>query len=68
MIVLNDSQVEDILAILIRLLTGENCPIADVETAISYLQDERVSCPFERLSMTQLANELIRVAKGDQQA
>jgi hypothetical protein len=66
MVILTDSQTEDILAILVQLFTGESYRVADIEKAISYLNDDRVSCPFERLTMSQLANELIKVARGNE--
>lgn len=67
MIVLTESQHSELMHLLVKLLTGESYQISEVETCIGHLQtNDRVSCPFERWSIAQLANELIRVARGNE--
>lgn len=67
MIVLTDQQHSELVHLLVKLLTGEHYQLTEVEAALSYLQtDDRVSCPFERWSMSQLANELINAARGSE--
>ncbi len=64
MLVLTDSQAAVMSQLLTKILIREAYRPSEVEECLLWLQlpgDQAVSCPFERYSMTQLANEILGV-------
>lgn len=68
MLVLTDSQVLVLSDVLTRVLTNESCRVSQIEECLSWLQqpgEQAVSCPFERWSMSSLANEILSAMSKD---
>lgn len=65
--IISDKQHVNIVHILVKLLTGESTDLQEVKECLSYLSGDClfVSCPFERQSMKQLAEEVILAANRD---
>ncbi len=63
--IISDAQQVNLVHLLTRLLAGERIDQQEVREALSYLAGDSlvVSCPFERATMRQLAQELIDVAR-----
>jgi len=68
LLVLTDSQVLVLSDVLTKVLTNEPYRFSQVEECLSWLQqpgEQAVSCPFERWSMSSLANEILSAIKKD---
>ncbi len=62
MLVLTDSQAMVMSHLLTRILIDDAYRPSEVKECLRWLQepgDQAVSCPFERWSVTQLANEIL---------
>lgn len=62
MLVLTDSQAIVLSHLLTKILINDTYRISEVEECLTWLQqpgEQAISCPFERLSVTQLANEIL---------
>lgn len=68
MLVLTDSQVLVLSDVLTKILINEPYRMSQVEECLSWLNqpgEQAVSCPFERWSMSSLANEIISAMRKD---
>jgi hypothetical protein len=68
MLVLTDSQVLVLSDVLTKVLINEPYRVSQIEECLSWLQqpgDQGVSCPFERWSMSQLANEILSTMRRE---
>jgi hypothetical protein len=68
MLVLTDSQAAVMSQLLTKILIREAYRPSEVEECLSWLQapgDQAVSCPLERWSMSQLANEILSAIRRD---
>lgn len=69
MLVLTDSQVMVLSDLLTRILIQDAYRPTELEECLEWLQDpgdHAVSCPFDRWSLTQLANEVMRAIARSQ--
>lgn len=68
MLVLTDSQVIVLADLLTKVLINEPYRVSQIEECLSWLQnpgEQAVSCPLERWTMTQLANEILSALRRD---
>lgn len=68
MLVLTDSQVIVLSDLLTKVLINEPYRVSQIEECLSWLQnpgEQAVSCPLERWTMTQLANEILSALRRD---
>lgn len=68
MLVLTDSQVLVLSDLLNKVLINESYRVSQVEECLSWLQqpgEQAVSCPLERWTMGQLANEILSAMRRD---
>jgi len=67
--VLTDSQVLVISDVLTKVLTNEPYRVSQIEECLSWFEqpgEQAVSCPFERWSMSNLANEILSAMRRDE--
>lgn len=71
MLVLTDSQVMVLSDVLTKVLIKEPYRVSQIEECLSWFQqpgEQAVSCPLERWTMTQLANEILSVMRREERA
>lgn len=67
MLVLNEAQALIVESLLTKILINELYSVSELEEALGWSQRERsrVSCPFEKVWSTNLAQEIVRALRSE---